>query len=36
MCRNQVLLQIPGIVANNSRCKQNKKNPAQDFVDIDK
>ena len=30
MCRNQVFL----IFANNSRSKQNKKNPEHPFVDI--
>ena len=32
MCRNQVYL----IFGNNSRSKQNKKNPAHPFVDIGK
>ena len=32
MCRNQVFL----IFANNSRSKQNLKNPAHPFVDIGK
>ena len=32
MCRNQVFL----IFANNSRSKQNKKNPEHPFVDIGK